>query len=675
MNDACTVLYTADDVYLAIAHGLIAFDFREDDIGDTAQARVYRDADIMYLERSAEAIVPISSTAVAPWSIQLGDRFAYEEQAFEVAMLGKETAHLRCGDHLTEMPIDALHRLYSEGKLVPDRAPEPSENGVGELLKALTPKDTEEAARRKRLIEAAEGGSATGLPSKRTIQRWKRAVRDSGPSPRDQIAALVSNRYRCGNRNRRLPKEVLDLIAQITRKEFNTPTNITKTAAYDQFVKAARELGLVPCSERSFLAELRRHVSTRSREGKRRAYNEAPTVWYLSATEPIHGVRPLQLVHIDHTQLDLEVVSKSGKRLGKPWLTLAIDAATRRIVGFFLSLRSPSYVSCMMVLRDIVRRFQRMPDMFVLDNGVEFKSKDFKRVAFTFKSHVRYRPAGQPRFGSVMERVFGTLNSQFIHLLKGNTQLMKHVRQVTKSVRPEQFAEWTMTALFAGLEYFFEGVYGRREHPAHGHTPIAYFEERLLETGARAMRWVRFDENFLIETAPTVERGTRAVDSRRGIKIDHLWYWNPRLASGELSRKSIEIRTDPWDVRYVYALVSNSWVKCESRLMASMRCYSIHEFTEAMKEVVSDAGRARAKLADQQIAERLWLLDAKNFESPEAQSDRDLRRVYQGLGMVSPESTPSQSRTPPAAPLESVETTRQPEGPTENADDEDLPLF
>jgi hypothetical protein len=267
MNDVRTELYTADDVYLAIAHRLVAFDFHEEDIGDTAQARVYRDADTMYLERSAGAVAPISSTAVAPWSIKLGDRFSYEEQVFEVAMLGKETAHLRCGDHLTEMPIDALHRLYSEGKLFPNRALDPADNGVGELVKALTPKQTEEAAERKRLIEAAKDAGAADLPSKRTLQRWKKGVRDAGPSPRDQIAALVSKRYRRGNRNRRLPKEILDLIAKITRKEFNTPTNITKAAAYDQFLKAAQELGFVPCSARSFLAELRRHVSIRSREG------------------------------------------------------------------------------------------------------------------------------------------------------------------------------------------------------------------------------------------------------------------------------------------------------------------------------------------------------------------------------------------------------------------------
>src|SRR5215831_18649116 len=126
--------------------------------------------------------------------------------------------------------------------------------------------------------------------------------------------------------------------------------------------------------------------------------------------------------------------------------------------------------------------------------------------------------------------------------------------------------------------------------------PLQFFEQSLAETGARAMRWVRFDEAFLVETAPSVDgSGTRMVDPRRGVKVNHIWYWDSRLASPDLAGKSVEVRADPWDIRYVHVLVANKWHKCVSRFMASLRCYSAYEFAAAMEEVLARANRSRAE--------------------------------------------------------------------------------
>ncbi|AYH43129.1 hypothetical protein CDA09_06980 [Azoarcus sp. DN11] len=125
---------------------------------------------------------------------------------------------------------------------------------------------------------------------------------------------------------------------------------------------------------------------------------------------------------MDHTELDIELVSlKTGKSLGRPWLSLAIDAFTRRIVGIYLSFDPPSYRSNMMLLRDIVRRHRRLPQFIVVDNGADFRSEDFKHFAELMRIHVRYCPAGNPRHGSVMERIFGRIHTEYIHNLAGNT--------------------------------------------------------------------------------------------------------------------------------------------------------------------------------------------------------------------------------------------------------------
>ena len=64
--------------------------------------------------------------------------------------------------------------------------------------------------------------------------------------------------------------------------------------------------------------------------------------------------------------------------------------------------------------------------------------------------------------------VFQVSNTQFVHNLRGNTQIMRNVRQVTKSVNPEGLATWSLTKIYDRLcEYLYE-IYDTVEHPALG---------------------------------------------------------------------------------------------------------------------------------------------------------------------------------------------------------------
>ena len=55
---------------------------------------------------------------------------------------------------------------------------------------------------------------------------------------------------------------------------------------------------------------------------------------------------PMALVQIDHTLADVIVVAENNRLpIGRPWLTLAIDIATRMVAGFYLSLDPPSVLS------------------------------------------------------------------------------------------------------------------------------------------------------------------------------------------------------------------------------------------------------------------------------------------------------------------------------------------
>jgi hypothetical protein len=64
---------------------------------------------------------------------------------------------------------------------------------------------------------------------------------------------------------------------------------------------------------------------------------------------------PLDVVQIDHTPADVIVVDEHDRQpIGRPWLTLALDVASRAVLGFYVSLDAPSLVSVAMVLTNAV---------------------------------------------------------------------------------------------------------------------------------------------------------------------------------------------------------------------------------------------------------------------------------------------------------------------------------
>jgi putative transposase len=66
---------------------------------------------------------------------------------------------------------------------------------------------------------------------------------------------------------------------------------------------------------------------------------------------------PLELVQIDYTVVDVVVVDELERYpIGRPWLTVVIDVATRVIMGYQLSLEPPSSTSVALAISHAVLR-------------------------------------------------------------------------------------------------------------------------------------------------------------------------------------------------------------------------------------------------------------------------------------------------------------------------------
>jgi putative transposase len=144
----------------------------------------------------------------------------------------------------------------------------------------------------------------------------------------------------------------------------------------------------------------------------------------------------LRLVQIGHTLADVIVVSSKDRRpLRRPWSTLAIDVATRMVVGFHISLEAPSALSVALVLShavlpkegylqgmgvDLPWPVSGLPQRLHLDNAKEFRSQALTRGTAQYGIEVQYRPPGTPHWGGHIERLIGTMMGA-LRILPGAT--------------------------------------------------------------------------------------------------------------------------------------------------------------------------------------------------------------------------------------------------------------
>lgn len=391
----------------------------------------------------------------------------------------------------------------------------------------------------------------------------------------NEVLALVPRTTARGNRSVRLTESQDVLLQKIIDTKWRSHEAQNFKACYRALVVACDDAGIKPPSYPTLIERIKAQATNqdlRIRHGKRMAYQLNEYVDVLYVDTPVHGSRPFQYVHIDHTQLDIELISsRTGKPLGRPWLTFAIDAWSRRIVGFYLTFDPPAYHSVMMVIRDMVRRFQRLPEFIVVDNGRDLISTAFQSFLQVMGVHLRLRPAGQPRHGAVMERVFGRNNTEYIHNLAGNTKATKNVRMVTGKHMPVNFAEWTLETMYHGLEFWATDYYDQERHPALDCSPREAFQKGLKESGARPQRQILFNQDFLIATCPPADReGVRKLHRQNGVKVNDMYFWNAEFRDPSIAAQRLPVRYDPWDASSVYVRIKDRWVHAQCRSLLGL---------------------------------------------------------------------------------------------------------
>jgi putative transposase len=566
-----------DDIYGLIAAADLYVDLHAAPLTDAARVPVFCSMEEAQVHSMVTRVSPPATTDRKPFiSLAVGQAVLWDGKRWEIVNVGaSKTGLLATDGSLVEMPHSTFEELARAGGITGIvQAPAGMDTKTWDRIDSASPRQLQEANRRYEIIRPHLEGEPvrSNVAPLRTIYDWLRKYRAAEDSCGNGLLGLLPRTDASGNRTRKLPEPTRLLMRDFIENEYETFRQKHRSQVYGALVRACETQGIPPPSYKTFAQEINRrpqYEQTLKRKGPRAAYAHEPSYVELGCGTPRHGDRPFHICHIDHTELDIELVcSRTGQNLGRPWYTILTDAFSRRLLSIFLSFDPPSYRSCMMVLRECVRRHGRFPQCLVVDGGKEFESIYFDTLLARFECTKKTRPPAKARFGSVCERLFGTSNTQFVHNLAGNTQITKNVRQVTKSVNPKHHAEWTLGGLHECLcEWAYE-VYDTISHPALGQSPREAFVAGLAQSGNRPHRIIAYDEEFRLWTLPTTARGTARVVPGKGVNINHVFYWASALREPGVERSQVPVRYDPYDAGTAYAYVRKRWVQCISE------CYS-----------------------------------------------------------------------------------------------------
>jgi len=258
--------------------------------------------------------------------------------------------------------------------------------------------------------------------------------------------------------------------------------------------------------------------------------------------------RPLELIQIDHTPVDVLVLTDDRLAVrGRPWLTVAIDVATRCVLGMYLTMDAPSSVSvslciehaCLPKEEGAMWPMYGLPERILVDNGKDFRSMALQRGCEEHGIQLEWRPVRTPHYGAHIERLIGTL-MKIAHLVPGTT--FSNVKE-RADYDSESKARFTLDELQRWLVEKICRYYHVRRHRSLGVSPLVAWEEGHTDAEGRIRppAVIPYPMEFRMSFLPYVTRLVR----RTGIEFDNSRYWDDGLRPLLNQKEGVIVRHDP----------------------------------------------------------------------------------------------------------------------------------
>ena len=327
----------------------------------------------------------------------------------------------------------------------------------------------------------------------------------------------------------------------------------------------------------------------------------------------------------DHTRVDLLVVDQVGEVLGRPWLTTIVDTHSRCLMGMHLGMEPPSAVVVCLALRHAILPKQYgphyelkqdwgtygVPQYLYTDGGKEFSSKHLEQVASELKIVLCQRR--YPAEGGIVERPFGTLNSEVFASLPGYTG--GSVKR--RSKQAESSASVTLMELEKYLVRYVVDRYNMSIDPRIGD------ETRIgrWEVGRLAQLPLLSDRDLDV----CLMRRDRRVVYRGGyIQFANLSYRGEHLAG--YAGQWVVLRYDPRDIT---SLLIYQEAGGKDHFLS--RAHAMGLETESLSYAEAQALSRRLRQAGRSISNQTIFTEVRlRDQAVEEQQRRSLKRVSKG---------------------------------------------
>lgn len=392
-------------------------------------------------------------------------------------------------------------------------------------------------------------------PSYKSVKRWYMRYQANRFAP---ISLMPLHHKKGGNPSTYRPGDTA-IYNEFLEKNYLTRTRITLKLVHKRLVGYLKELNAknpdkavriptlsklyslmhaMPAFDRMVAREGRQRAILKYRRGRR-----GPVV-----------TRVLERVETDHTKIKLLVkCDETGLVLGTPWLTVMFDAATREVIGFYVSFSGAGINSILSALTHAIlpktyvkEKYPEIqldwpcygvPNVLVLDNEPSHHSPEFKMACTNLGITLDYCPVRDPTQKGKVERFFRTFNETFIQQFPGaKTSNI----QDPENRESEGLATISFNRLIEMLHVWFIDVYGNSVHRGLDTTPHAAWNQMAKNDPPR-----------LPDSADVLNQKIRNVKEKPlhkyGIDINSLRYQSEELMAlrckiGE--NKVVEVRYD-----------------------------------------------------------------------------------------------------------------------------------
>lgn len=383
ISDLCAFEVKVDHLYTLLAEGKLYVDLENCRLSEPWRTFVYLDRAAFKVHKAMSASAfPEAAINLSLVDLSRGARVMWDGQPWQILNAGATAYSMKAdGGGLATLTREEVEALIGSGSMLADAAAPPESVAMTrERLKTAT--DAEWSAAMKKyeaLFPASDGEPPKPVPE-RTMTKWRSEWRRGLALYGNGLVGLLPNIHRRGNRLPKLPAATSEIIQQVIGTEFLTEEAPTLKAAWGLIRIRCEAAGTIEPSEKAVSRAIARRFSevelVEAREGAKRAYQIEQWYWWLDPDTPRHGQRPFEKAHLDHTCVDLQLVDpRYGRKTGKCWLSVLIDAYSRKVLAIYVTFDPPSYRSCMMVVRECVRRHGRIPANIIVDNGNEFSSE------------------------------------------------------------------------------------------------------------------------------------------------------------------------------------------------------------------------------------------------------------------------------------------------------------